>query len=634
MRKASSRLRAGLALSLAAVISGSVLGATPSSAAPDPNPSPGGRSAALTQNAFAGQQYSQFIVQFKDRAASDAAARARAVTPAAQRAGTSAAEVRGLATGATLIALGRALSDVEARSFMKDLAATGVVDYVEPDALMKATLTPDDPRYGEQWDFTGANGMRIPGAWDTSTGNGAVVAVLDTGITSHPDLNANVVGGYDFVSDATAARDGNGRDANPQDEGDWYAAGECGQTKAANSSWHGTHVAGTVAAVTGNATGVAGVAPNAKVVPVRVLAKCGGLLSDIADAIVWASGGAVTGIPANPNPARVINMSLGGAGTCGTTYQNAINAAVNRGTTMVVAAGNESQNAANSRPANCSNVVAVGASDPNGGLSYYSNYGSTVDLTAPGGDVRTAGGGILSTLNTGTTTPAAAGYAFYQGTSMATPHVAGLAALMTAAKPALTPSQVESTLKQGTRPMPAGCSLGCGAGLSDATATMALVAGGSTPPPSGNLLLNPGFESGGTSWTANYADTFATGTEARTGSGFAYLNGWGRSMTYTLDQRVSVPTGTGAAPLSFYLKVLSDESTSYAYDTLKVQVVDGTTTSTLATYSNKDKGTAYVQRSVDLSAFKGKTVTVRFLGTEDSSVQTSFYVDDTSLTVG
>ncbi len=122
--------------------------------------------------------------------------------------------------------------------------------------------------------------------------------------------------------------DGNGRDSNAQDQGDWYAAGECGQTAAANSSWHGTHVAGTVAAVTGNSTGVAGVAPNAKIVPVRVLAKCGGSLSDIADAIIWASGGTVSGIPANANPAKVINMSLGGSGTCGTTYQAAINSAV------------------------------------------------------------------------------------------------------------------------------------------------------------------------------------------------------------------------------------------------------------------------------------------------------------------
>ncbi|BAS10099.1 extracellular protease [Arthrobacter sp. Hiyo4] len=157
------------------------------------------------------------------------------------------------------------------------------------------------------------------------------VAVIDTGITAHPDLDMNVLPGYDFVSDATAARDGNGRDAHAQDQGDWYAAGECGQATAGNSSWHGTHVAGTIAAVTGNATGVAGIAPNAKVVPVRVLAKCGGSLSDIADAIIWSAGGTVPAFPANANPATAINMSLGGSGACGSTYQAAINSAVSRG---------------------------------------------------------------------------------------------------------------------------------------------------------------------------------------------------------------------------------------------------------------------------------------------------------------
>jgi len=169
-------------------------------------------------------------------------------------------ELRTLATGGTLIGTDKPLSGEAAEDFMSGIAASGAVNSVEPDARMRAALTPDDTRYSEQWDFTAANGMRIPGAWDVATGTGVTVAVIDTGITAHPDLDANVLPGYDFVSDATAARDGNGRDANAQDQGDWYAAGECGQPTAGNSSWHGTHVAGTVAAVTVNATGVAGVA--------------------------------------------------------------------------------------------------------------------------------------------------------------------------------------------------------------------------------------------------------------------------------------------------------------------------------------------------------------------------------------
>ena len=630
MGSASLRTYRVLALSLAAVVGTMTLAVPPALATPGTGPVASENVPAPDVNA--GEAYTQFIVSFKNTPGNATPnGRANAWGAAARQQGVSVRELRALATGGTLIASDKALSDQAARDFMDAIVASGAVNAVEPDARMTAVLSPNDTRYGEQWDFTGANGMRIPGAWDVSTGSGATVAVIDTGITAHPDLDANVLPGYDFVSDATAARDGNGRDSNAQDQGDWYAGGECGQTAAANSSWHGTHVSGTVAAVTGNSTGVAGVAPNAKVLPVRVLAKCGGSLSDIADAIIWASGGTVSGIPANANPAKVINMSLGGSGTCGTTYQAAINSAVSRGSTVVVAAGNSNQDAAGFRPANCTSVVTVAASNPSGSLSYYSNYGATVDLTAPGGDTSVSSGGILSTINTGTSTPGGAGYANYQGTSMAAPHVAGLVALMKSKSPALSPAQVESTLRQGTRTMPGGCTKGCGAGLSDATATMGLL-GGTTPPPSGNLLLNPGFESGSASWTADHADTFETGTNARTGSGFAGLNGWGQATSYKLDQTFSIPSSVTGSSLSFYLKTLTDETAATAYDTLKVQAISGGVTTTLATYSNLNKSTGYVLKTLDLSAFKGKTVTLRFLGVEDSSLKTYFFVDDTSVT--
>lgn len=632
MGSASFRTSRVLALSLAAVVGSMTLAVSPVSAAPGAT-GPVASTNIPAPEVNAGESYTQFIVSFKktpDNASPSG--RANAWGKAARQQGVSVRELRALATGGTLIASDKALSGQAAQDFMNGIVASGAVDAVEPDARMTAVLTPNDTRYGEQWDFTAANGMRIPGAWDVSTGSGSTVAVIDTGITAHQDLDANVLPGYDFVSDAAAARDGNGRDSNAQDQGDWYAAGECGQTAASNSSWHGTHVSGTVAAVSGNSIGVAGIAPNAKVLPVRVLAKCGGSLSDIADAIIWAAGGTVSGIPANANPAKVINMSLGGSGSCGTTYQAAIDSAVSRGTTVVVAAGNSNQDAAGFRPANCNSVVTVAASNPSGSLSYYSNYGATVDLTAPGGDTGVSGGGILSTLNTGTTAPASAGYASYQGTSMATPHVAGLVALMKSKSPALTPAQVESTLRQGTRAMPGGCTKGCGAGLSDATATMGLL-GGTTPPPSGNLLLNPGFESGPASWTSDHADTFETGTNARTGSGFAGLNGWGQATSYTLEQAVSIPSSVSSSSLSFYLKTLTDETTTVsAYDTLKVQAISGGVTTTLATYSNLNKSTGYALKTLDLSSFKGKTVTLRFLGVEDSSLKTYFFVDDTSVT--
>ncbi|WP_063749869.1 S8 family serine peptidase, partial [Streptomyces sp. C] len=323
----------------------------------------------------------------------------------------------------------------------------------------------------------------VPAAWDKTTGSGVTVAVIDTGYVAHSDVAPNIVAGYDFISSSTAARDGNGRDNNPADQGDWSAAGECGTgSKASDSSWHGTHVAGTIGAATNNAKGVAGIAYNAKIQPVRVLGKCGGATSDIVDAITWASGGTVAGVPANATPAKVINMSLGGSGACTTSYQNAINAAVGRGTTVVVAAGNSNADAAGFTPASCNNVINVAASNRTGDRSFYSNYGAIIDVAAPGGETRratdtpgtvtTPENGILSTLNGGTTTPGAEIYKPYQGTSMAAPHVAGLAALLVAAKPSLTPAQIEAAIKANARPLAGTCTGGCGAGLADATATV------------------------------------------------------------------------------------------------------------------------------------------------------------------
>jgi serine protease len=235
-------------------------------------------------------------------------------------------------------------------------------------------------------------------------------------------------------------------------------------------------VAGTIAALTNNGVGVAGVAFGAKIVPARVLGRCGGYTSDIADAIIWTSGGAVSGVPANANKARVINMSLGGSGTCDTTTQNAINSARSRGTVVVVAAGNSNTNVSNATPANCQGVIAVAAVGRTGGKASYSNYGTLVDVAAPGGD---SGAGILSTLNSGTTTPASDTYAYYMGTSMATPHVAGVVALMLSKNPNMTPDDVEATLKSTARAFPATCS-GCGAGIVDASAAVSAAIGATT----------------------------------------------------------------------------------------------------------------------------------------------------------
>ncbi|MFJ7159986.1 S8 family peptidase [Streptomyces sp. NPDC101118] len=426
----------------------------------------------------------------ESRSNTDAAADAKAK---GSKAGEDVSFERRLGTGAALVDLGGKLAPQDVADVMAQFRADPDVAYVEPDGRAYAMATPNDTEYTKQWDlFEATAGMNVPAAWDTTTGSGVTVAVIDTGYVAHSDLASNVVAGYDFITSSTAARDGNGRDSNPADAGDWSAAGECGTgSKASDSSWHGTHVAGTIAAATNNSKGVAGIAYGAKIQPVRVLGKCGGATSDIVDAITWASGGTVSGVPANPTPAKVINMSLGGSGACTTTYQNAINAAVNRGTTVVVAAGNSNADASGFSPASCNNVINVASTNRTGDRSFYSNYGSIIDIAAPGGETRratdtpgtitTPENGIWSTLNAGATSPGTENYEPYQGTSMAAPHIAGLAALLKSANTALTPAQIESAIKTNARPLAGTCTGGCGAGLADAAKTVAAVSGGTTP---------------------------------------------------------------------------------------------------------------------------------------------------------
>ncbi|HMW23609.1 MAG TPA: S8 family peptidase [Burkholderiaceae bacterium] len=402
---------------------------------------------------------------------------------AGNRAGVTLSHHRARGNGNHVLKLNKRLSLSQARSLADNLRIGDAnVEYAEPDRILRAQLVPNDTSYKSQWDLYEATaGINAPSAWDKSTGAGVTVAVVDTGYRPHADLAANVVAGYDFIANTAVSNDGNGRDADASDPGDWTAAGECySGSPASNSSWHGTHVAGTIAAVTNNATGVAGIAYGAKVMPVRVLGKCGGYTSDIADGVIWASGGSVAGVANTATPARVINMSLGGAGACDTTMQNAVTSARSRGTVVVVAAGNSNGDAANFFPASCAGVVTVAAVGRSGGKAYYSNFGGAVDVAAPGGDMSVnSADGILSTLNGGSTSPGADSYAYYQGTSMATPHVAAVAALMLAKNPSLTPDQVESLLKSTARAFPATCSQ-CGAGIIDASAAVT-AAMGTTP---------------------------------------------------------------------------------------------------------------------------------------------------------
>jgi serine protease len=562
--------------------------------------------ASAAQGVGITDQTDRLIVKYKDEAAPSSKAVAKGLSRAAasspmaasrlavlntvgRNLGLTMKELHTIGTGARVVQLNRKVSVADAAKVAADLMASDAsVEYAEPDRIMKPMFTPNDPMFSQQWDYTDVTGgMRLPAAWDKATGTGIRVAVIDTGYRPHVDLQGQILAGYDFIADTTISNDGTGRDSDASDPGDWTAAGQCGTGQpASNSSWHGTHVAGTIAALTNNGIGVAGVAYGAKVVPVRVLGQCGGYTSDIADGIIWASGGTVSGISNIAARAQVINMSLGGGGACDTTTQNAINGARSRGTVVVVAAGNEAQNASNSSPANCSGVIAVAATNKSGGRASYSNYGTIVDVAAPGGDT---GAAILSTLNAGTKAPGADSYAGYMGTSMATPHVAGVVALMLSKNPNLTPDQVEAALKSSARAFPASCS-GCGAGIVDASAAIDAAAGGGTTGPTISET-----ESNNTISTANAVSTTGTTVNGNMGSTtdtdyFVVQLPAGKTLTATM---------TPGASADYDLYIYNSAGTQLSYSENGAGAVD--------TASSANTGSTTAARYVRVVYYSGGT---------------------------
>lgn len=368
----------------------------------------------------------------------------------------------------------RALTHEEHTQLVHQLGSVPGVRYAESNQRMIPFSVPNDPLYPRQWHY--AN-MNLPAAWDLTTGDdNMVVAVVDTGITSHPDLNSRVIKGIDLISDPANAGDGNGIDDDATDLGKDEPNG--------GSSYHGTHVAGTIGAVSNNNLGVAGVTWKGKLLPVRVLGAQGGSLADIASGMIWATGGTVPGARTNTTPARVVNLSLGGTGTAPQSMQESINTAVReRGAIFVIAAGNENTDATNTFPCNMQNVICVGSVRFNGKRSSFSNYGAPVDVMATGGQVsedRNGDGfpdGVLSTLPDGNNQPS---YDWYNGTSMAAPHVAGIVALMLSKAPSLSFDDVEGILKD-TADTSSQCTEGCGAGLVNAQAAVLRAMGGGDP---------------------------------------------------------------------------------------------------------------------------------------------------------
>ncbi|WP_067281229.1 S8 family peptidase [Mitsuaria sp. 7] len=503
--------------------------------------------------------FARVIVRFKAQA--DAVkARPLAVRATASEA-KDIAQVRGTTLGLRHAATLHARRSLDSRTHVytasgmssaelaKRLAADSDVESVEVDRWQKHFSVPNDPLYATaaangvtagQWylkapDSTVLSSINAPAAWDKSTGTGVVVAVLDTGARmDHPDLAGQFVQGYDMIgfgnsgtSVIATANDGDGADSDPSDPGDWVSQSDidsgrlgssCTADDIGNSSWHGTRVSGLIAAITNNNQGMAGLAYGAKILPVRVLGKCGGWASDIAAGMRWAAGITVPGLPTNNFPAKVINMSLGGDGACSSTYQDAITAAVSAGATVVAAAGNGVENDDPTKegginvgtPANCNNVIAVAGLRHSGTKVGFSNLGPQVTISAPGGNCVNSTGAclypILSTTNSGTTTPVAGSAAFNYtgtGTSFSTPLVSATVALMLQVDPTLTPAKIKTALQSSARAFPtatagvAQCVAGnsaqpqlecncttstCGAGMLDANAAVLAVTPAATPP--------------------------------------------------------------------------------------------------------------------------------------------------------
>ena len=460
------------------------------------------------------------------------------------------------------------------------------VAFVEEDAVVSLGATQTNATWGldriDQRDLP-LNTTYVFNA----TGSGVKAYIIDTGIrATHTEIAGRVISGFTAINDGLGTDDGNG---------------------------HGTHVSGTVGGTT------FGVAKNVTLVAVRVLDSTGsGTNSGVIAGVDFVTSDHQAGQPA------VANMSLGGG--ISSALDTAVTNSINDGVTYAIAAGNENQDACNTSPARVASAITVGSTTMTDARSSFSNFGTCLDIFAPGSSITSA----WRTSDTATNT--------ISGTSMATPHVTGVAALFLETNPTASPATVTAALVNN-----ATLNKVTGAGTGSPNRLLFSLLGGAPPPtptptpiPGAELLLNRGFESGAVNWVATAGViTNSTGQTPRSGAWYAWLDGYGTTHTDTLFQDVTVPANVNSVTLTFWLKITTAETTTTtAFDRLQVQVrnTSNTVLSTLATFSNLNKTTGYVQRTFDLTAFRGQTIRIYFLGTEDSSLQTSFVIDDTSCT--
>lgn len=436
----------------------------------------------------------------------------------------------------------RGLSRSEMLQLIGQLQRDPRVEYAEIDQRLQPQFLPNDPLYGSrQWNLQppsrgNEGGANLPGAWDVARGEvapgqGVVVAVIDTGLRPHADLAARLLPGYDFVSDADIANDLDGQwDSDPSDPGDWISIRDSESATfsgcaLSTSSWHGTMMAGTIAAVMGNNLGLAGIAPGARLLPVRVFGKCGGYLSDVITGVYWAVGLELPSLPdlmrappVNPYPARVINLSMAAEGSCSSAFQEAVDRARGKGAVVIAATGNHNGQATDqglSQPANCQGVIAVTAHTRRGDLASYANASPSTTLSAPGGGpglqlLASDGDSITSLGNSGLTSPLADSYEQVRGTSIATAHVSGVAALLLGLQPTLSPDQVRTVLTRSARAYPANsyCTMQaiCGAGMLDAEAAVRWLQANPAPVAAPDSGKGGNSESGGGGGAAGWPE--------------------------------------------------------------------------------------------------------------------------------